>query len=556
MISRCFKILSVLFCALYCSGARADSSELESRIKRKIFQQCSKAEADVAKISVQEKRDLVPYLGRVLELKLEIPTSLVADAAKIGRTQTLTSTVYPDGSELWKTFDPDHERQAKQCALKILSYIDRSATGEIAKVVRFALSYQEVGAEKEAEEVLATARQILQSGRGQSSPDTERQGLLELLELRAETRSNLVDEFVFQLAPEYPDLLADELLNASRDRRLYAVRLFSRLNIDDREIGNQLLQQYAASEIVVRRDIATVLAAYGLDEIRVRFIQEVSSQLVRGEKLDGEIANSFALAIKSLPKEAFSKLTESDKTNLEKLFLSGKDTVLLEPLFSKLLEAKLVPKDFLREGLRSSNRDTMRVSLQLVDDLVDDRWEFFNELSPLVAIASTEDLTRIFRLITISKVPDAKKAELFSAAIFRWAKLPVEARVNGVAVSAARGLVQTKPSLKLLDRVVVTLNQEVESSLKKNPHSLPAEYRESVQVIGIIGGSAFKLVPKSLAESKVPEIQEALLKGMVSGDNVDRRASAYMKQLYKRGAIPADLLNSFPENVKANIVAK
>lgn len=506
--------LFVLFFFWSAAGVFADNSKLESRIKKYVFEGCAKAEADTAKLSDADKRALVVFLGRVLELKLGGTTNVLQDAVKMSKPPS-SIPVYNEGGELWRTFDPNHERQAKQCALKILSYVNRNALGELAKVLSYAVTYHETGAEREVEEIVSVARHILRKGIGVVSPDVEQRALLELFELRAETRFPLIDEFAAELATIHPNLLTEELMHSVRERRLYAVRLAAKLGLGSRDLGEQLLDLFREADLLKRRDIATMLAGFELDEIRLRFLIVVVEEMKRQVAPDGDILNSFGFAVKSLPKESMQKFTSADLASIESLFLTGKQVAVLEPLVIRLAEAGLLSAEKLRALAKSPDPSSRLAALSLIES---------------------------------SSAVDSEKIELYLLLLESWTTIASDLRPNGIALEVAHDLQHYGASLKQINRAITLLSAEIEALLKQGPQLIAPGHREQIEAVGMLGANAFRLIPKSIAVSNIPDLQEALALGLIANVKRDARSMAYIQQVAKANPRVSEALKGLSKN--------
>src|SRR5688572_15917475 len=128
---------SALLLTFCLSLAPAASADVDSALKRKIISDCKEAEVDFQKLGDEQKRQLVPYLSRVLRLQ---PSAAPAPRAPQMGEPALHFEGVPlepfSAFDASRSFDPLHEVQAKRCAVALIERMPTLALDSLPELAQ------------------------------------------------------------------------------------------------------------------------------------------------------------------------------------------------------------------------------------------------------------------------------------------------------------------------------------------------------------------------------------------------------------------------------------
>jgi hypothetical protein len=107
----------------------------ESTFKDLIFRDCPKTLELLETTAADEKEKLVPFLREVLKLKI---AAMQDPAAALGPKGAAVPGLESDLGNIWRSFSPDREIEAKRCALKALRTLGSSAGPALPEILELA----------------------------------------------------------------------------------------------------------------------------------------------------------------------------------------------------------------------------------------------------------------------------------------------------------------------------------------------------------------------------------------------------------------------------------
>jgi hypothetical protein len=235
-----------------------------------------------------------------------------------------------------------------------------------------------------------------------------------------------------------------------------------------------------------------------------------------------------------LPKESVAKLTADDRLLFETMYFEGKHSGLLQPLMGKMFEAGLVGQEAIRRGLAASDPGIVRATLRLLGESGETAVEILSSLSALASSKDPEILPAVISLVINTNAPASTRGDILLQFAESWLRLPVDKRPNGVAILIANGLIRCQASMRQINRAISIFSAEIEELLKQPLKSIPVGYKEQIKAIGLLGNRSFRLVPRAIADSGLPDIQDALILGILSSKPLDATSAAHIKLVIKR----------------------
>ncbi|MBN8550121.1 MAG: hypothetical protein J0M12_12455 [Deltaproteobacteria bacterium] len=284
-------------------------SQADSDLKDTIFRDCPASLSSFEKLSGAEKQALIPFFREVLKLKID---PLAALPAKLGPAVPGTEV---DMGNIWRSFSPDRELDAKRCALQLLAKAKDLAAAALPEIL-------EAASEPTAADdfIMLTDAAVFEIG---SSIDGEapKNTIMAAIQHQDVLGDNVLA--FYSLAPSLP-VLWEHVSNSENKDRIALIALLRWLSPSGQEIQNSLLgnAEFLAQHSHVAADILS----------HVRCPNARTARYIR------DLTNSSVADIQRQALEASRTLTanflEEESCPLSADSISGSDwlNILLEDL--------------------------------------------------------------------------------------------------------------------------------------------------------------------------------------------------------------------------------
>lgn len=442
------KITAARFLLLCLAAACWDAetaAHADAPIKKHIIDDCPAALTELPQLAPKDRQELVPYLQQVLSLKLSQIQGYTPPARLPNQPGPNDAQLRePFGTDVWKSFDPAREVQAKKCAVQSLQTLDALAFVAIPDLL--ALSRDPMIPQDLKQESDAAIRHIAVQSANDAAFEPPQDTLGRVAELLDKDQKVQAQSIFVELGSKALPYLVEMLKKP--DRRT-------------REVAAQTLMHLDPSGTIIEPPLIILLAS-GDDQLRLRAAAILGEQ----EALGKEAVEALA----TLLDDVSADVQQQAAKDLEQFFASSQaaSTKLSDDAQARILRAF--------ERGSAGRRATLARALSLLsagspafqDSMIGlVKSEDEDLRSRIIAILGEQETSRESVMQTLLHAVDDRSPTVSAAAIQSLGNQPKSmSRVLPVFVKAFKTLPGSKNDQDSRERFVL---QSAESIAKLKP---------------------------------------------------------------------------------------